>query len=100
MLGPQNAVCRQVTASPTPQQLLDDSVMHPGAVVNYPKTKVYFLFGAKDCGEPVPAGLTFATKVTSEKSIDFVPHTPHALFSTEEGRAAIVKAIRNGAGIP
>jgi hypothetical protein len=96
ILGPGNAVCRQVTAEPTTEQLLNDSVMHPGAVVNYPKTKVYFLYGAHDCGEPVPIGLTYATKVTSEKSIQFVPHTPHALFSTPEGRAAIRKAIDEG----
>jgi hypothetical protein len=96
VLGPANAVCKQVTAEPTAKQLLDDSVMHPGAVVNYPKTKVYFLFGAHDCGEPVPVGLTYATKVTSEKSIRFVPHTPHPLFSTPEGREAIRKAIDEG----
>ena len=73
--------------------------MHPGAVVNYPTTKVYFLFGAHDCGEPVPIGLTYATKVTSEKSIQFVPRTPHPLFSTPEGREAIRNAIKTGTGL-
>ena len=96
MLGPSNAVCKQVSAQPTAAQLLDDSVVHPGAVLAYPKTKVFFLFGALDCGEPVPNGLTFATKVTSEKLIHFVPRTPHALFSTAEGRDAIRKAIDRG----
>lgn len=96
MLGPANGVCKQVVAQPTTEQLLEDSVMHPGAVVNYPRTKVYFLYGAHDCGEPVPIGLTYATKVTSEKSIQFVPHTPHPLFSTPEGREAIRKAIDAG----
>ncbi len=96
LLGPANGVCTQVSKTPTQQQLLEDSVMHPGAVLNYPKTKVYFIYGALDCGEPVPIGLTYATKVTSEKHIDFASKTPHALFSTPEGRAAIRKAI--GAG--
>lgn len=96
MLGPNNAVCKQVVPNPTQEQLLEDSVMHSGAVVNYPKTKVYFLYGAHDCGEPVPIGLTYATKVTSWKEIRFVPHTPHALFSTPEGRAAIKTAIEEG----
>ncbi len=96
ILGPNNGVCKQVSANPTQEQLLNDSVMHPGAVLNYPSTKVYFLYGAHDCGEPVPIGLTYATKVTSERKIRFVPHTPHALFSTAEGRAAIEKAIREG----
>ncbi len=100
ILGPPNAaqggVCRQVSPDPTPQQLLDDSVVHPGAVLDYPKTKVYFLYGAHDCGEPVPIGLTYATKVTSQKTIEFVPHTPHPLFSTPEGREAIKRAIEQG----
>lgn len=93
MLGPANGVCRQVTSQPTVAQLLDDSVAHPGAVLEYPKTRLRFLFGALDCGEPVPAGLAYAAKVTSPKQIEFVPRTPHALMSTPEGREAIRKAI-------
>ena len=97
-----SGVCQETGPNPTPQQLLEDSVVHPGAVLNYPKTKVYFLYGAHDCGghgpsgEPVTIGLTYANKVTSQKVIRFVPHTPHALFSTPEGRAAIEKAINEG----
>jgi len=99
ILGPANgSVCHQAGANPTPEQLFEDSVVHPGAVLSYPKTKVYFLYGAQDCGEPVPIGLTYATKVTSEKSIQFVPKTPHALFSTAEGRDAIKRAIDDGTG--
>lgn len=102
ILAPAMDVCTQVGPRPTPEQLLNDSVVHPGAVLNYPKTRVYFLYGAHDCGgpgpsgEPVTIGLTYATKVTTEKTIQFVPHTPHALFSTPEGREAIRKAIDAG----
>ncbi len=92
----KTGVCRQVSPDETPQQLLDDSVVHPGAVLDYPKTRAYFLYGTLDCGEPVPIGLTYATKVTSYKSIQFVPRTPHALFSTPEGRQAIKRAIEEG----
>jgi len=96
ILGPQNDVCKQVTAEPALDQLLSDSVVHSDAVLRYPKTRVHFLYGAHDCGEPVPVGLTYATRITSEKAIDFVPGTPHALFSTPQGREAIRKAIDNG----
>jgi hypothetical protein len=96
LLGPANGVCTQVTAHPTPEQLLADSVVHSDAVLSYPKTRVHFLFGAHDCGEPVPTGLTWATRVTSEKAIDFVPKTPHTLPSTPEGREAIRQAIDQG----
>jgi len=96
MLGPGNGVCKQVSATPTTEQLLNDSVVHPGAVFNYPKTKMYFLFGKLDCGEPVPAGLAYAASVTSEKVVHFVANTPHALFSTQEGRDAVKTAINMG----
>jgi hypothetical protein len=96
LLGPSNGVCTQVSAQPTPEQLLADSVVNSDAVLNYPKTRVHFLFGAHDCGEPVPVGLTWATKMTSEKKIEFVPKTPHPIFSTPEGREAIRKAIDLG----
>ena len=89
-------VCTQTGSQPTPEQLLDDSVVNPDAVLDYPKTLVHFIYGKKDCGEPVPIGLTYATKVTSRKVIEFVPNTPHEVASTPEGRAAILKAIDDG----
>src|SRR5581483_4617397 len=95
-LGTSNDVCKQVTSEPTAEQLHDDSVMHPGAVLAYPKTRVHFLYGAKDCGEPVPIGLTWATKVRTEKEIEFVPNTPHSIFQTAEGREAVRRAIDRG----
>jgi hypothetical protein len=96
ILGMANDVCKQMSATPTEEQLLEDSVVHSGAMLEYPKTKVQFLFGAADCGEPVPIGLTYATKVTSAKEIEFVAKTPHALASTPEGREALRKAIDEG----
>jgi hypothetical protein len=95
-LGPANDVCKQFSAQPTQEELRADSVVHKDAVLNYPKTLVHFLYGARDCNEPVPIGLTYATKITSEKVIEFVPKTPHAIFSTPEGRAALLKAIDTG----
>ncbi len=93
MLGPGNGVCRQTGPRPPPEQLLNDSVVHPEAVLSYPKTRLVFLFGALDCDEPVPSGLTWATRVKTEKRIEFVPNTPHAIMSTPEGRAAIRRVI-------
>jgi hypothetical protein len=97
MLNPENPfnVCTQVSAKPTAEQLLNDSVFHPGATLNYPMV-VHFIYGAQDCGEPVPNGLTYANAVTSKTIIDFVPNTPHELWSTPEGLAAIVSAIDLG----
>jgi hypothetical protein len=96
ILGTANDVCKQVGAEPTPEQLRNDSVVHPEAVLDYPKTRMHFLYGAKDCGEPVPIGLTYATKVRSETQIEFVPNTPHNISSTPEGREAVRRAIDQG----
>jgi hypothetical protein len=45
-------------------------------------------------------GLTWATKVTSEKKTQFVPRTPHAISSTREGGEAIRNAIDLGTAGP
>jgi endo-1,4-beta-xylanase len=89
-------VCTQASATPTPEILRRDSVVHPEAVLHYPKTRVHFLYGTRDCGQSVPAGLTWSTNVTSEKVIEFVPNTPHGMASTAEGREAIRRAIDAG----
>jgi hypothetical protein len=75
---------------------LDDSAAGPGAALDYPSTRVHFLFGDSDCTEAVPLGLAYAAEITSEKQIDFVANTPHATFSTPEGATAIEAAITTG----
>ena len=75
---------------------LADSAAAPAARFDYPSTRVHFLFGADDCTEAVPLGLAFAAAVTSEKQIDFIPNTPHAVFSSTAGAMAIRDAITTG----
>ncbi|MGH9846919.1 MAG: hypothetical protein ACREEM_50115, partial [Blastocatellia bacterium] len=99
-LGPTRGVCQQCSNTPTSEDLRNDSVVHPQALLNYPKTKVHFLYGTMDCGESVPIGLTWSTNVTSAKVIEFVPNTPHVMASTTEGRAAIIRAIEQAATTP
>jgi hypothetical protein len=95
LTGPLN-ICIQVSPQPTTQQLWEDSVVNPDAVLNYPNTLVHFIYGEQDCGEPVPNGLTYATAVTSQRLIEFVPNAPHDMPTTPEGRAAILQAIDDG----
>jgi hypothetical protein len=78
---------------------LADSAAAPGAVLDYPG-RTHFLFGADDCTEAVPLGLAFAAAVTSPKTIDFVPNTPHQVFGTDEGAAAIRDAVLAGCVVP
>ncbi len=93
ILGTANDVCKQFSAEATLDELRADSVAHKDAVLDYPHTRVHFLYGAHDCGEPVPIGLMYATQITSRKKIEFVPKTPHTIASTPEGREALRKAI-------
>lgn len=96
-LPPDNGVCQQCSDNPTSEQLRYDSVVHPDAVLHYPKTKVHFIYGENDCtGPSVPIGLTWSSHVTSAKIIEFVPNTPHVIVNSTEGREAILNAIDLG----
>jgi hypothetical protein len=79
---------------------LADSAASPTALLDYPSTPLRFLFGADDCTEAVPLGLAFANQVTSDRTITFVPNTPHAVFSTVEGAAAIRDTLLAGCLVP
>lgn len=74
--------------------LLNDSVLAPAAVRDYPRTFTHFLQGLDDCGQPnVPIGLQWHREVTSAKALEFLPNTPHAVFSSREGQDALFAAF-------
>jgi len=92
-----HGVCTGCGPAPTAADLRADSVLHPGAVLGYPRTRVHVLLGGRDCTSAVPAGVLFFNAVTSEKVLEWVPGTPHWAAETTEGRAAIVRALLGGA---
>lgn len=92
-LNPTQEECTLVSATPTPDQLRSDSVMHVGAVVNYPRTRVHFLNGTADCGPTIPNGMTWGNAITSGKSIEWVMGMPHGILSSTVGRDALVRTI-------
>ena len=73
--------------------LLGDSVVAPDAVYGYPNTRVEMIFGKQDCSEAVPGGHLYAAQITSEHAIRYIDNTPHPVFSTAAGAAAIEDAI-------
>jgi hypothetical protein len=87
--------CYQCSSAPTPEDLRADSIANLDAVLDYPTTKVRFLFGENDCSVAVPGGLNWAASITSEKVIGFVPNTGHG-FGTPEGRVALLRVIDHG----
>lgn len=75
---------------------LADSVLAPGALLAYPRTRVHFVMGAQDCSEAVSLGLLWHRAISTDKQLTIVPATPHAVFSTSAGAAAIEDAIVQG----
>ena len=97
---PGNPVCPLLPVNPAPGQLLAESILHPGAELDYPTTTVQMLLGAQDCTSAVPLALLFLNAVTSPIGLGIVPNAPHELFSTAEGRDAILLALTTSLGVP
>lgn len=80
--------------SKTDVELYADSVTAPDAVMSFGDTYAHFMQGLNDCGDAnVPIGLLFHDAVTSQKSLQFLPNTPHVVTSTVEGQDAFYAAI-------
>lgn len=80
--------------------LINGSADGPSACLTYQHAKVHFLYGLEDCGNGAPtAGLFYARLVTSQgvaAPIDFLPDTPHAVYSAPNGASAIFATLKNG----
>lgn len=74
--------------------LLANSVLAPTAVKDYGTTYAHFMQGLEDCTQPnVPIGLLWQAAVTSPKSLQFLPNTPHEVASSQEGQDALLSII-------
>jgi hypothetical protein len=95
---PGGSVCTACNPNPTPADLEADSILHPGATLAYPRTRVHLVIGAADCSSAVPNGLLFYGAVASEKAVSFAPNgTPHWVAQTADGRDALLRALLGGA---
>ena len=81
---PQNATAIELEA---------DSILHPGADLDYPGTLTYVLIGSNDCSVWTPQGLLFHSQLSGPNLLHFVPGGEHSLSATEAGRLAIVQAV-------
>lgn len=97
---PNNPVCPLLPASPTPEELLAASILHPGADLDYPNTVVQVLLGDQDCSSTVPLAILYLNSLASPSALGIVPGTPHLLFSTPAGRDAILQALNTALGVP
>ncbi len=85
--------CAITHVSPTAAELVAESILHPGADLDYPTTLVHMLLGALDCSTTVPQALLFRDSMTTPSVLAFVPGAPHAVHSTAAGRTAIAQAL-------
>ncbi len=75
------------------QELVDNSVLFPGADLSFGAMGLHLLVGALDCSEWVPQALLFEGALASPHTLQVVPNTPHDICETPEGRDAIVQAL-------
>jgi len=83
----------EVCSASGPNELLDQSILHPQATLDFGSTRVHVVIGTEDCGNPTVSGLLFHDAITSDKSLEFALGTPHLATSTAAGRAAITRAL-------
>lgn len=89
---PTSIVCKLCTDA-TASELRADSVMHTGAIYDFPNTEMHLLLGGEDCTVGVATALFFYNAVTSAKRVRFIPGAPHFVPGTETGRDAIIESI-------
>lgn len=90
-------VCFSCSSTPTLLSLEEDSVLHPGAILDYPATRVHLIIGSEDCSLIVPMAVLFRDAVNSEIVLEFAPGAPHFVPETPAGREAVLRAILGGA---
>jgi hypothetical protein len=75
------------------QVFLENSVLYPGADLDYPNTGVHFLFGRPDCTESATLGTRYLQAITSEKSVTYIEGVSHEIHATVAGADAIIGAV-------
>ncbi len=73
--------------------LLADSILSPGADVDFGATPVHQLLGELDCSPALPQGVLWYDAITSGKARTFVADTGHGTAGTAEGAAAIGRVL-------
>lgn len=80
----------------TAAELYADSVLHPAAELDFPGTLVHVLIGAQDCSTSTPQAALFQASLLGPSTVEYVPGTPHGLYTTPQGRQAVAAALPGG----
>ena len=71
----------------------ENSILFPGADLDYPNTAVHFILGKQDCTIAATQGPLYLEAINSEKSIEFLEGVGHTVQDSETGANAIVQAV-------
>lgn len=91
-IADMDSLCTDSSSAYT-QVFLENSVLFPGADLNYPNTGVHFLYGRQDCTESATLGTRYLDAIISEKSVTYIEDVPHDIQDTEAGASAIIGAV-------
>jgi hypothetical protein len=90
---PGNPLCPVLPVGASSSELEADSILFPGATLDFPDTALFGVFGTRDCTSAVPMGLVFFDAVASPTTISYASGAPHAIAVNPNGRDAIVQAL-------
>jgi hypothetical protein len=97
---PGNPVCIGIPPNAPAAELIEQSLLHGGAVTDFGALSLHFLIGDDDCSEWIPQAFLFEAAITSPHTLEIVPATPHIISATPQGRAAVVQALLGFAASP
>lgn len=86
-------ICSVSSGNPNLTAWSEDSILHPGAVVDFGSTHVRVVVGTDDCFNATVSGLLFFDEVQSEKVLEFAPNTGHIVAGSQAGRDAIIRGL-------
>jgi hypothetical protein len=72
-----------------PQFLNDSITLGSDAVLNYPNTKINFLFGGMDTSSAIRQGAYYRSQITSTTSVGCVQDAPHDIPQVQDGAQTI-----------
>jgi hypothetical protein len=75
------------------QLFLNDSVTSPDAVVDYPNTKLRFLFGGLDTSSAIRQGVYYQSKIKSSTTRGCVKDAPHSIPIVLDGAEQIAADV-------
>ncbi len=76
-------------------QFVSDTIQSPEAVLNYPHTRLLFVFGGQDASSAVTLGPDYMKAVSSSKSMTCVTDAPHSIADVLDGAQQVASDIKN-----